>query len=49
MENVGYLFAAYTIIWLVVFGYVLSLSSRQNKMKRELESLKEALKEQPPK
>jgi len=48
MENMGYLFAAYTVIWVVVFGYVLSLSNRQNKLKRELESLKETLKEQPP-
>ncbi|MEW6141753.1 MAG: CcmD family protein [Chloroflexota bacterium] len=46
MENIGYLFAAYTIIWLVVFGYVLSLSSRQNKLRRELDSLKATLKEQ---
>lgn len=48
MENMGYLFAAYTVIWLVVFGYVLSISSRQNKLKREINSLKETLKGQPP-
>jgi len=49
MENMGYLFAAYTVIWLVVFGYVLSLSNRQSRLKRELDSLKETLKTQPPK
>ncbi len=41
MENAGYLFAAFTIIWAVVFGYVLSLLSKQKRMRRDIESLKE--------
>ncbi len=45
MENAGYLFAAFTIVWAVVFGYVLSLFNRQRGLRREIESLKEVLKE----
>jgi CcmD family protein len=39
----GYLFAAYSIIWAVVFGYVLYLYLRQRKLLREIELLKESL------
>ena len=45
MENAGYLFAAFTIIWVLVFGYVLVLFNRQKRMRQEINSLKEALKE----
>ncbi len=44
MENAGYLFAAFTIVWAVVFGYVLSLLNRQRELQREINSLKEAFK-----
>ena len=36
----GYLFAAYSVIWAVVFGYVLYLYLRQRKLSRESESLR---------
>ncbi len=45
MENAGYLFAAFTIVWAVVFGYVLLLFNRQRSLRREINSLKEAFKE----
>ena len=45
MENAGYLFAAFTIVWALFFGYLLLLSNRQKKLHREIESLKEAYKE----
>ncbi len=45
MENAGYLFAAFTIVWAVVFGYVFLLLNRQRRLRREIGSLKEALKE----
>ena len=45
MENAGYLFAAFIIIWTVIFGYVLMLFNRQRKLKREIDSLKEVFKE----
>lgn len=45
MENAGYLFAAYAIVWAVLFGYILLLLARQKKLQREINSLKEAFKE----
>jgi len=45
MENAGYFFAAFALIWAAVFGYVLYLFNRQRKLRWEIESLKEAFKE----
>ncbi len=45
MENAGYLLAAFAIAWALVFGYVLLLFNRQRRLRREIDSLKEALKE----
>ena len=45
MENAGYLLAAFAIIWALVFGYVLLLFNTQRRLRREINSLKEALKE----
>ena len=39
MENSGYLFAAFGIIWAVVFAYILVLMNRQKRLKREIEKL----------
>ena len=43
MENAGYLFAAFTVIWAVLFGYVFTLIQRQKKLRREIDLLKEVL------
>lgn len=40
-----YLFAAYTAIWLLLFGYVMLLSSKQKRLNEELGSLKRQLDE----
>ncbi len=45
MENAGYLFATFVIIWAFVFGYVFLLFNRQRGLQQEINSLKEALKE----
>ena len=45
MENAGYLFAAFAIVWAVTFAYVLLLFNRQKKVRREIDSLKKALEE----
>ncbi len=45
MQNAGYLFAAFSVIWALVFGYVLLLFNRQRALRREINSLKEAFKE----
>ena len=43
MENAGYLYAAFGIVWAGVFGYVLSLVLKQRRLRREIEALKESL------
>lgn len=36
-----YLFAAYTVVWVTLFVYVMSISSRQKKLDEELQILRE--------
>ncbi|MBF6559265.1 MAG: CcmD family protein [Candidatus Binataceae bacterium] len=43
MENLGYLFAAYTIIFGVIFLYVLFIWRRQARLERELRALETRL------
>jgi len=42
MENLGYLLAAYTVIWAVVFGYILYMQRKQRKLQRQIDMLKES-------
>jgi len=43
MENLGYLLAAYAVIWAVVFGYILVLQRKQRKLKKQVDALKESM------
>jgi len=43
VKNFWYLFAAYTVIWAVVLGFVLSFYLRERALRREVEALKELL------
>ena len=43
MENAVFLFAAYTIVWIVVFGYIFQLHRKQKKLWRTINLLKENL------
>ncbi len=45
MQNGVFLFSVFSIVWVVVFGYVLVLMNRQRKLQKELDSLKASLKE----
>ncbi len=45
MDKFPFLFAAYAIIWAVILGFVLSIFQRQRRVSREIDALKEALKE----
>lgn len=40
MENLGYLLAAFIIIWAVLFVYLFVLSARGKQLRREMDSLK---------
>jgi CcmD family protein len=39
MENAGFLFAAYAIVWLGFFLYLFSLLGRQRKLRRDIDTL----------
>ncbi len=43
MDNIGYLFAVFGIIWIVLFVYVFASVNKQNKLQKEIQSLKEML------
>jgi CcmD family protein len=47
MENAGFLLAAYTVIWAVVFGYVFFMVKKQADLRRRMESIEEELKKKP--
>ncbi|MGH9391094.1 MAG: CcmD family protein [Vicinamibacteria bacterium] len=38
-----YLFAGYAVIWILLFAYILSISSKQRKLEMELETLRKLL------
>jgi CcmD family protein len=40
-KNLGFLFAAYMVVWLLIVGYLFSLSRRQKRMAQEIEMLKQ--------
>jgi len=39
-----YLFAAYTIFWVVLFAYIFSISRRQQKLHQEISRIEQLLK-----
>ncbi len=39
MPNFGYLAAAYAVVWVVMFAYLMSIVVREKKIQRELEAL----------
>jgi len=43
MDKFPYLFAAYSIVWIVIFLYVVSLDRRARRTERNLEELKRSL------
>jgi CcmD family protein len=43
MDNLNFLFAAYTAVWVLLFLYILSLSRRNRSLDKEIEELRELL------
>jgi len=43
MENLSFLFAAYSAIWVVLFLYVYSLWRKQNRIEEGLQRLKDKI------
>lgn len=42
-NHFGYLFAAWAAVWVVFFGYELSIASRLSRVRKELADLKQQL------
>ncbi|NUO78897.1 CcmD family protein [candidate division KSB1 bacterium] len=40
-KNLDFLFAGFTVVWLLLLGYILSLSRRQKRLEAEIEMLKQ--------
>ncbi len=47
MDNLGYLCVAFTVVWVGLFAYVLVLVQRQQRIRRDIDWLKETLKKEP--
>jgi CcmD family protein len=43
MTNLGYLFAAYTAVWIGIFAYVLRLERRRRELEEEVRELRRLL------
>ena len=43
MENLSYLFAAYTAIWILDFAYLVRLQRREKTLRQELDQLRQKL------
>lgn len=43
MTNLGFLFAAYTAVWVVLFFYTVILARRNHALQREIDELRELL------
>lgn len=40
-KNLDFLFAGYTVVWLLLLGYLLSLGRKQKRLEAEIEMLKQ--------
>jgi CcmD family protein len=45
-DNLGYLVAAYTIIWVAIAGYVFRLARIQSRIRREIDALRRRVSEE---
>lgn len=43
MDNLNFLFAAYTAVWVLLFLYILSLARHNRSLDKEVEELRELL------
>lgn len=43
IRNLAYLFYGYTVIWVIILGYVFILSRRERSLRNEVEELKKSI------
>ncbi len=49
IRNLSYLFYGYTVIWVIILGYVFWLSRREQNLRDEVEELKKSIENETPK
>jgi len=49
IRNLSYLFYGYTVIWVVILGYVFWLSRREQNLRDEIDELKKSVENETPK
>jgi len=49
IRNLSYLFYGYTVIWVIILGYVFWLSRREQNLRDEIDELKKSIENEPPK
>ena len=45
IRNLSFLFYGYTVIWVILLGYLFWLSRRENQLRDEIQALKKSLTE----
>jgi len=45
VDDLDYLFAAFAVVWVVIFGYILLLSFRQRKLRQGIDLLEQKVTE----
>lgn len=45
VRNLSYLFYGYTVIWVIILGYMFTLARREQNLRSQVEELKRALDE----
>ncbi len=48
IRNLSYLFYGYTVIWVIILGYVFWLSRREQNLRDEVEELKKSIENETP-
>jgi CcmD family protein len=49
IRNLSYLFYGYTVIWVIILGYVFLLSRREQNLRDEIDELKKSVENETPK
>jgi CcmD family protein len=49
IHNLAYLFYGYSVVWVVVLGYLAILWRRESNLRNEVDKLKESIKDEAPK
>lgn len=43
MDDLEYLFTAFAVVWIIVYGYILVLFLRQRRLRQQIEMLQERI------